>query len=120
VTANTSHSPPFRYRSTNGRALLLHIHHRQQKQNPLRRRDRRPAPPRLPAQAEDPSRIHGTIQLQRLVWFESFSEVSAAIQREKEIKGWTRAKKIMLVQSSNQTWEDLSEQWYPQLDTQRV
>jgi putative endonuclease len=30
----------------------------------------------------------------RLVWFESFSEVSAAIQREKEIKGWTPIKKI--------------------------
>ena len=29
----------------------------------------------------------------RLVWFETFSEVSAAIQREKEIKGWTPRQK---------------------------
>jgi putative endonuclease len=51
----------------------------------------------------------------RLVWFEIYSEVSAAIQREKEIKGWTRAKKIALIEVKNPTWEDLSEQWYPQL-----
>jgi putative endonuclease len=45
----------------------------------------------------------------RLVWFERFSEVSAAIQREKELKGWARAKKIALIQAANPTWEDLSE-----------
>ncbi len=56
----------------------------------------------------------------RLVWFECFSEVSAAIQREKEIKGWTRARKIALIEAVNPTWEDSSEQWYPQLETQRV
>jgi putative endonuclease len=49
----------------------------------------------------------------RLVWFESFVEVSIAIQREKELKGWTRAKKIVLIQLTNPTWEDLSAQWYP-------
>ncbi|MGA8086103.1 MAG: GIY-YIG nuclease family protein [Terracidiphilus sp.] len=53
----------------------------------------------------------------RLVWFESFSEVSAAIQREKEIKGWTRVKKIALIEHANATWEDLSEPWFPQLAT---
>jgi len=50
----------------------------------------------------------------RLVWFQRFSEVSAAIQREKELKGWTRAKKIVLVEAENPTWEDLSEGWYAQ------
>ena len=53
----------------------------------------------------------------RLVWFERFTEVSFAIQREKEIKGWTRARKIVLIELANPTWEDLSEQWYPQLVT---
>jgi putative endonuclease len=51
----------------------------------------------------------------RLVWFESFSEVSVAIQREKELKGWIRAKKVALVEAENPTWEDLSELWFPQL-----
>jgi putative endonuclease len=49
----------------------------------------------------------------RLVWFQSFSEISAAIQREKELKGWTRAKKIALIESANPTWEDLSAAWHP-------
>ncbi len=48
----------------------------------------------------------------RLIWFEPSSDVSAAIQREKELKGWTRAKKIVLVEAANPTWEDLSASWY--------
>jgi putative endonuclease len=48
----------------------------------------------------------------RLVWFERFSEVSEAIRREKEIKGWIRARKIALIECSNPTWEDLSEDWF--------
>jgi putative endonuclease len=55
----------------------------------------------------------------RLVWFERFGGVSEAIHREKELKGWTRAKKIALIQSTNPTWEDLSEPWYPHLSTSR-
>ena len=51
----------------------------------------------------------------RLVWFESFTEVSAAIQREKEIKGWTRVRKIALIEFANPTWGDLSEPWFPHL-----
>ena len=48
-----------------------------------------------------------------LVWFCRFSDVSEAIQREKELKGWTRAKKIALIESTNPTWEDLGASWYP-------
>ena len=52
----------------------------------------------------------------RLVWFERFVEVTAAIDREKELKGWLRTKKIALIESANPTWEDLSADWYPHLD----
>jgi putative endonuclease len=48
----------------------------------------------------------------RLVWFERFSAPGAAIAREKQLKGWTGAKKIALVKISNPTWIDLSEKWY--------
>ncbi len=48
----------------------------------------------------------------RLVWFEEFGEAALAIQREKELKGWTRAKKIALIESANPTWIDLSQNWY--------
>ncbi len=48
----------------------------------------------------------------RLVWFERFGEVSAAISREKQLKRWVRAKKIALIEKSNPTWNDLSRDWY--------
>ena len=44
----------------------------------------------------------------RLVWFEETSDVRAAIAREKQIKGWRRAKKVALVESMNPGWRDLS------------
>lgn len=53
-----------------------------------------------------------TYNCDRLVWFERFVEVYEAISREKQLKGWTRAKKIALIQRTNPTWIDLSEQWY--------
>lgn len=45
----------------------------------------------------------------QLVWFEQTINVAAAIAREKQIKGWTRAKKIALVSAMNPTWRDLAE-----------
>jgi len=33
----------------------------------------------------------------QLVWYEHFTDVNAAINREKQIKGWSRLKKIALV-----------------------
>jgi putative endonuclease len=45
----------------------------------------------------------------RLVHFETFADPTSAIQREKEIKGWKRAKKIALIESVNPKWLDLTE-----------
>ncbi len=50
--------------------------------------------------------------INRLVHFERFGDVRAAIAREKEIKAWGRMKKIMLIESANRDWKDLSEGWY--------
>lgn len=47
----------------------------------------------------------------RLVWCEEHSDVRAAIAREKQIKGWLRAKKIALIESINPRWADLAEHW---------
>jgi putative endonuclease len=47
----------------------------------------------------------------RLVYFESFDDVHKAIGREKQLKGWRRAKKIVLIESLNPRWEDLAEKW---------
>jgi len=43
----------------------------------------------------------------RLVYFERFQYVENAIAREKQIKGWLRAKKVELIERMNPTWEDL-------------
>jgi putative endonuclease len=48
----------------------------------------------------------------RLVWFEAQQEITRAIAREKELKGWRRAKKIALIESRNPAWTDLSRDWY--------
>jgi putative endonuclease len=50
--------------------------------------------------------------LTRLVHYEETDDVSAAIAREKQIKGWIRAKKVALIESSNRNWVDLAEEWY--------
>jgi len=47
----------------------------------------------------------------RLVWFERHPFVQNAIAREKQLKGWSRAKKIALVERENPAWVDLSEEW---------
>jgi putative endonuclease len=48
----------------------------------------------------------------RLVWFVRFMSPKGAIDREKQLKGWIRAKKIPLIEKSNPTWNDLSERWW--------
>jgi putative endonuclease len=49
--------------------------------------------------------------IDRVVYFEETGDVIAAIEREKQLKGWRRERKIALIESINPTWEDLSEQW---------
>ena len=51
----------------------------------------------------------------RLVWFDRFLDVRNAIHREKELKGWLRARKVSMIEIANPTWEDLSAEWYPHL-----
>jgi len=47
----------------------------------------------------------------RLVWYKIYGDVRDAIAREKQLKGWIRAKKIRLIEALNPTWQDLSEEW---------
>jgi putative endonuclease len=46
-------------------------------------------------------------KITRLVYFERYQYVNNAIAREKELKHWTRAQKIALIESTNPTWEEL-------------
>jgi putative endonuclease len=52
----------------------------------------------------------------RLLYFEPYREVLDAIAREKQLKGWTRAKKVALIEKNNPKWEDLARDWYSASD----
>ena len=47
----------------------------------------------------------------RLVYYERHSDPWSAIAREKQIKGWLRARKIALIESINPRWDDLTGNW---------
>ncbi len=46
-----------------------------------------------------------------LVYCDVMSDVNAARSREKQLKGWTRARKVALIESANPMWADLSSTW---------
>jgi len=51
-----------------------------------------------------------------LVWFERYQYVNHAIEREKEIKGWLRSKKVELIEKENPDWRFLNSEimeWPP-------
>jgi putative endonuclease len=51
----------------------------------------------------------------RLAYYESFDDVHKAIGREKQLKVWSRAKKIALIESKNPRGEDFAEKWGAQM-----
>lgn len=61
-------------------------------------------------QESDPQSFTSKYHVHRLVYFEETSDVRAAIEREKQIKGWNRARKNKLVEKKNPGWLDLYQQ----------
>ena len=45
----------------------------------------------------------------KLVFYETYGDVRDAIEREKQLKGWVRKKKVALIEKNNAGWRDLSE-----------
>ena len=43
----------------------------------------------------------------RLLYLERFTDIRFALAREKQIKGWTRAKKLVLIAQQNSEFKDL-------------
>ncbi|MCG8368694.1 MAG: GIY-YIG nuclease family protein [Pseudanabaenales cyanobacterium] len=62
----------------------------------------------LEHQAKQGSVFTSKYNIDRLIYFEETDDVHAAIAREKQLKGWSRAKKIALIESMNPEWRDLS------------
>ena len=56
--------------------------------------------------------VHGGFtrryRVTRLVYVEEFGEILDAIAREKQIKAWSRSRRVRLVEERNPTWEDLA------------
>jgi putative endonuclease len=50
-------------------------------------------------------------KVDQLVYFETTPNVKSAIEREKQIKAWTRARRVALIERTNPHWKDLSETW---------
>ena len=50
-------------------------------------------------------------RINRLVYFEVTGNVRSAIEREKQIKSWRRAKKLALISAVNPGWDDLADEW---------
>jgi len=60
----------------------------------------------------DGSAFTSRYKVGKLLWFEETDDVSAALNREKQIKNWRRQWKIELVDSANRAWTDLAAGWY--------
>src|SRR5688572_13647585 len=47
-------------------------------------------------------------RIDRLVWYEQAPHARAMVQRERQLKGWLRARKVALIEASNPAWRDLA------------
>ena len=59
----------------------------------------------------DPDSFTSRYHVENLVYFEQTTDVHAALEREKQLKGWRRSKKNALIEIRNPQWRDL----YPDL-----
>ena len=60
----------------------------------------------------DPNSFTARYNVTKLVYFEQTTDVWAALEREKQIKGWNRKRKNQLVESKNPEWRDLLPELY--------
>ena len=59
----------------------------------------------------DPDSFTSKYNVHKLVYFEETTDVRTALEREKQLKGWRRAKKNALIETMNPKWKDL----YPEM-----
>lgn len=56
----------------------------------------------------NPSSFTARYNIKQLVYFEAHQSIEAAIEREKQLKRWSRSKKIWLIKKFNPAWRDLA------------
>src|SRR5208283_3534000 len=93
--------------------LLHRLHHRQQIARDLHRNDERPQSASVRAQDRISRGIHQAVSA-AIAWCitNPFDDVTKAIDREKQLKRWSRRKKVWLIVRRNPTWEDLAAEWF--------
>ena len=58
-----------------------------------------------------PGSFTSRYRIDRLVHFERFAMIEEAIAREKQLKTWSRIRKVQLIVENNPVWRDLSADW---------
>ncbi|MGC2498451.1 MAG: GIY-YIG nuclease family protein, partial [Acidobacteriaceae bacterium] len=96
---------------THGRAPLLRVHHGQPFAKPVHGHDGNIEARAVQHKTKHFAGFTSDYNCNRLVWYESFDNPNRAIDREKQIKRWVRAKKLALINKMNPAWIDLSEDW---------
>jgi predicted GIY-YIG superfamily endonuclease len=84
------------------------LYHEQSLPLPLHRRHQQARRTHLGAQKRRLRRLQQKYKTHLLVYQEFFDDIESAIAREKQLKGWLRAKKIALIDKINPGWEDLA------------
>lgn len=59
----------------------------------------------------DPDSFTARYKIDKLVYYECYERVTEAIAREKQLKRWSRIKKLRLIVAQNPVWKDLSDDW---------
>jgi putative endonuclease len=57
----------------------------------------------------NPKSFTARYNIEKLVWYENYTDIGEAIAREKQLKAGSRKKKIQLIESMNPKWKDLYE-----------
>ena len=55
----------------------------------------------------DPKSFTARYHVNKLVYYECTADIKAAIEREKQIKGWNRKHKNKLIESKHPQWSEL-------------
>ena len=56
---------------------------------------------------EDKKSFTAKYNINKLIYYEVYQYIEHAILREKQLKGWSRSKKLALIRKMNPTFEDL-------------
>jgi putative endonuclease len=65
---------------------------------------------RMEEHRENINSFSARYKLRQLVYYEEYSLIEDAIEREKQLKRWVRVKKVALIEKVNPKWRDLSEE----------